>query len=850
MAGDGNGNGNLKDRPIRDEMKESYLNYAMSVIVGRALPDVRDGLKPVHRRVLHTMNELGNHAGKPYKKSARVVGDCLGKYHPHGDTAVYDTIVRMVQDFSLRYPLVDGQGNFGSVDGDEAAAMRYTEVRMSKMAEEMLADMDKGTVNFVPNFDGSLTEPTVLPSRFPNLLVNGSSGIAVGMATNMAPHNLSEVCDAVTHLIDNPDCGVNDLMKFVQGPDFPTGGLICGKSGIYSAYTTGKGSLTVRAKAEVKDVKERKRIIVTEIPFMVNKARLIEQIAELVNAKKIEGISDLRDESDREGLRIVIELKRDANPDVVLNQLYGHTYMQSTFGVINLALVNGETKVLSLTDLIRLYVEHRKEVLTRRSKFELSKAEERAHVLEGLRIALSRIDDVIRTVKASDSPQSAAISLMSGFGLTEKQAQAILDMKLQRLTSMERGKIDAEHKELLEAITLLKRLLSDVKLILDVIKADMRELKESYGDERRTQITEEVGAIMVEDLIPHEQMVVTITNKGYIKRIALSEYEIQRRGGRGLIGVEAKEEDFATDLIVAGTHDYLLFFTDKGMVHWLKVYMVPEAGRYAAGKAIINLLDIKEEKIRAFIKVTEFTESDYLAFATRNGLVKKTSLAEYSNPRKGGIIALILRDGDGLISVKRTNGSNNLILATRDGMSVRFSEDGVRPVGRASMGVIGIRLSQGDELVGMAVAEESGTLLTVCENGYGKRTEVPEYRLQARGGYGVINIQATERNGKVVAVRSVREDDELMIVNSEGVIIRIPAREISVIGRNTQGVRLMKLAKGVKVVALDHVAKEQPQAQESGSQSAEAQKGQEGGPAQEKPQRKEAKTGVGEIEVC
>jgi len=850
MAGDGNGNGNLKDRPIRDEMKESYLNYAMSVIVGRALPDVRDGLKPVHRRVLHTMNELGNHAGKPYKKSARVVGDCLGKYHPHGDTAVYDTMVRMVQDFSLRYPLIDGQGNFGSVDGDEAAAMRYTEVRMSKMAEEMLVDMDKGTVNFVPNFDGSLTEPTVLPSRFPNLLLNGSSGIAVGMATNMAPHNLSEVCDAVTHLIDNPGCGVNDLMKFVQGPDFPTGGLICGKSGIYSAYTTGKGSLTVRAKAEVKDVKERKRIIVTEIPFMVNKARLIEQIAELVNAKKIEGISDLRDESDREGLRIVIELKRDANPDVVLNQLYGHTYMQSTFGVINLALVNGETKVLSLTDLIRLYVEHRKEVLTRRSKFELAKAEERAHVLEGLRIALSRIDDVIRTVKSSDSPQAAAVSLMSGFGLTEKQAQAILDMKLQRLTSMERGKIDAEHKELLETITHLKRLLSDVKLILDVIKADMRELKESYGDERRTQITEEVGAIMVEDLIPHEQMVVTITNKGYIKRIALSEYEIQRRGGRGLIGVEAKEEDFATDLIVAGTHDYLLFFTDKGIVHWLKVYMVPEAGRYAAGKAIINLLDIKEEKIRAFIKVTEFTESDYLVFATRNGLVKKTSLAEYSNPRKGGIIALILRDGDGLISVKRTNGNNNLILATRDGMSVRFSEDGVRPVGRASMGVIGIRLSQGDELVGMAVAEESGTLLTVCENGYGKRTEVPEYRLQARGGYGVINIQATERNGKVVAVRSVREDDELMIVNSEGVIIRIPAREISVIGRNTQGVRLMKLAKGVKVVALDHVAKEQPQAQESGSQSAEAQKGQEGGPAQEKPQRKEAKTGVGEIEVC
>jgi len=827
-------NENLKDRPVHDELKESYLNYAMSVIVGRALPDVRDGLKPVHRRVLHTMNELGNHSNKPYKKSARIVGDCLGKYHPHGDMAVYDSIVRMVQDFSLRYPLIDGQGNFGSIDGDEAAAMRYTEVRMSKIAEEMLADIDKETVDFIPNFDGSLKEPVVLPSRFPNLLVNGSSGIAVGMATNMPPHNLREICDAICFYIDNPNCTVADLMRFVQGPDFPTGGLICGRSGIHAAYATGKGSIIVRAKAEVKDVKDRKRIIITEIPFMVNKARLIEQIAELVNEKRIEGISDLRDESDREGLRVVVELKRDANPDVVLNQLYNLTYMQSTFGVINLALVNGETKVLSLIDLIRLYVEHRKDVITRRCRFELARAEERAHIVEGLRIALSRIDEVVRTLKASDSPQFAISALISGFGLTEKQAQAILEMKLQRLTGLEREKLDAEHTELLGSIAHLKRLLSDEKLILEVIKADMRELKEKYGDDRRTQIIDEVKDIMVEDLIPHERMVVTITNRGYIKRISLNEYEIQRRGGRGLIGVEAKEEDFATNLLIADTHDYLLFFTDKGNVHWLKVYMIPEAGRYAAGKAIVNLLDLKDEKVKAFIPVREFKDTEYLIFATKKGMVKKTPLAEYSNPRRGGIIALILREGDDLVEVKRIKQGSDIILATRDGMSIRFGEEEVRPVGRASMGVIGIRLSEGDEVVSMTVAEAGDTILTVCENGYGKRTEINEYRKQGRGGYGIINIQTTERNGKVVAVRSVKDDDELVLVNSEGVIIRIPAREIPVIGRNTQGVRLMRLTEGAKVVALDRVAKDQlPQEQqknESGSTP---------------PQRPE----VGEIEI-
>ena len=811
-------NGNLKDRPIQDELKESYLNYAMSVIVGRALPDVRDGLKPVHRRVLHTMNELGNHSNKPYKKSARIVGDCLGKYHPHGDMAVYDSIVRMVQDFSLRYPLIDGQGNFGSIDGDEPAAMRYTEVRLSRIAEEMLADIDKETVDFVPNFDGSLKEPVVLPSRFPNLLVNGSSGIAVGMATNMPPHNLREVCDAICFYIDNPGCTVDDLMRFIQGPDFPTGGIICGRSGIRTAYATGKGSITVRAKVEVKEVKDHKRIIVTEIPFMVNKARLIEQIAELINEKRIEGISDLRDESDREGLRIVIELKRDANPDVVLNQLYNHTYMQSTFGVINLALVNGETKVLSLIDLARLYVEHRKDVITRRSRFELARAEERAHIVDGLRIALSRIDEVVRTLKASDSPQAAVSALVSGFGLTEKQAQAILDMKLQRLTSLEREKLDAEHAELLESIAQLKRMLSDERLILEAIKADMRDLKEKYGDDRRTQITDEAKDIMVEDLIPHERMVITITNRGYIKRISLSEYEIQRRGGKGLIGVEAKEEDFATNLIIADTHDYLLFFTDKGNVHWLKVYMIPEAGRYAAGKAIVNLLELKDEKVRAFIPMREFKETDYLIFATKKGMVKKTPLVEYSNPRRGGIIAVVLREGDDLIDVKMASKGKDIILATRNGMAIRFSEDEVRPVGRASIGVIGIRLEEGDEVVGMAVAEEGETILTVCENGYGKRTEVSEYRRQGRGGQGVINIQTTERNGKVVAIRSVKDEDELVLVNSDGVIIRIPACDIPVIGRNTQGVRLMRLSEGVKVVALDRVAKEQAPSQQGTSE--------------------------------
>ena len=799
---------NLKDREIRDEMKESYLGYAMSVIVGRALPDVRDGLKPVHRRVLHTMNELGNASDKPYKKSARVVGDCLGKYHPHGDLAVYDTIVRMVQDFSLRYPLVDGQGNFGSVDGDSAAAMRYTEVRMAKAAEEMLEDIDKETVGFVPNFDGTLKEPVVLPAKLPNLLINGSSGIAVGMATNMPPHNLGEVCDAAVHFIDHPDATVQDLMALVPGPDFPTAGIICGRSGIMQAYATGKGALRVRAKAEIKEAKDRKRIIVTELPYMVNKAKLVEHIADLVNSKRLEGISDLRDESDREGMRVVIDLKRDANAEVVLNQLYEHTAMQSTFGVINLALVDSQPRILTLRDLVEQFVKHRKEMVTRRSMFELRQAEERAHLVEGLRVAVENIDLAVQIVKRADNPQVARQGLMSRFSLSEKQAQAILDMKLQRLTGLEREKLEAEHKELREKILLLKKLLSDVSLILKVVKDETLALKQRYGDARRTQISEEVGEFLVEDLIPHETSVVTITNSGYIKRIPLAEYEIQRRGGRGIIGVEAKEEDFATDMLVADTHDFLLFFTDKGRVHWLKVYRIPEAGRYAAGKAIVNLLEIQGEKICAFIPVREFSGEDYLIIATKNGIVKKTPLSEYSNPRRGGIIAITLKDGDDLIDVKRARSGHDVILASRDGMAIRFSEDEARSIGRTGMGVIGMRLRDGDEVVGMAIAEPGEAILTICENGYGKRTPAEDYRQQARGGLGVINIQASERNGKAVAVRPVKDTDELMIVSSAGVIIRIPVRDISSIGRNTQGVRLMRLEKGQKIAAVARIATE------------------------------------------
>ena len=834
------GNGNTAGREIRDEMKESYLDYAMSVIVGRALPDVRDGLKPAHRRVLYAMHDLGNASDKPYKKSARIVGDCLGKYHPHGDLAVYDTLVRMAQPFSLRYTLVDGQGNFGSLDGDSAAAMRYTEVRLAKPAEEMLEDLEKQTVKFTPNFDGSLQEPSLLPAKLPNLLINGSSGIAVGMATNMPPHNLGEVCDAITHCIDHPECQLQDLMSHIKGPDFPTGAAICGKNGIYSAYSTGKGSLTVRAKAEITESKGRGQIIISEIPYMVNKARLIEQIAALVNEKKIEGISDLRDESDRDGIRAIVELKRDANPELVLNQLYQHTTMQNTFGVINLALVDGQPKVLTLKELIEQYIEHRTLMIIKRSKFELSQAEERAHVLEGLRIALANIDDVVQAVKRSDSPQAAKAALVSGFNLSEKQAQAILEMKLQRLTALERGKIDEEHKELLAKVARLKELLSEVRHIHAVIKEELAALKKRFGDERRTQITEDIGEITAEELIPRERVVVTITNSGYIKRIPLAEYETQHRGGRGIIGVEAKEQDFATDIMIANTHDYLLFFTDKGRVHWLKVYRIPEAGRYSAGRAIVNLLELKGEKVRAFIPVSEFRDDEYLVICTKEGIVKRSQLSEYATPRKGGIIAITMREGDDLIDARRTGGNQEIILATSNGMAIRFNENGARSIGRTGMGVIGIRRRKGDEVIGMAVVEPGDTLLTICKNGYGKRTPVRDYRLQSRGGHGVINIQASERNGNAVAIRAVKDDDELMIVSSSGVIIRINVGGISTIGRNTQGVRLMKLARGEQVAAVARVAKETPA--EPAPQPPGAKKG--GDTATPEPAQE-----VGEIEI-
>ena len=840
IMADAGGNGNTAEREIRDEMKESYLDYAMSVIVGRALPDVRDGLKPAHRRVLYAMYDLGNASDKPYKKSARIVGDCLGKYHPHGDLAVYDTLVRMAQGFSLRYTLVDGQGNFGSIDGDSAAAMRYTEVRLAKPAEEMLEDLEKQTVKFAPNFDGSLQEPTLLPAKLPNLLINGSSGIAVGMATNMPPHNLGEVCDAITHCIDHPECTLQELMGFVKGPDFPTGATICGNAGIYSAYSTGKGILTVRAKAEITETKGRKQIIVSEIPYMVNKARLIEQIAALVNEKKIEGIADLRDESDRDGIRAIVDLKRDANPDIVLNQLYQHTAMQNTFGVINLALVDGQPKVLTLKELIEQYIEHRTLMLIKRSKFELAQAEDRAHILEGLRIALANIDEIVSAVKHSESPQAAKTALVSQFNLSEKQAQAILDMKLQRLTALERGKIDAEHKELLATVARLKELLSEVRLIHNIIKEDLAGLKKRFGDARRTQIAEDEGEITAEELIPRERVVVTITNSGYIKRMPLAEYETQRRGGRGIIGVEAREQDFATDIMIANTHDYLLFFTDKGRVHWLKVYRIPEVGRYAAGRAIVNLLELKDEKVRAFIPVSEFRDDEYLVICTREGVIKRSQLSEYSSPRKGGIIAITMRDGDDLIDARRTGGNQEVILATRNGMAIRFNENDARSIGRTGMGVMGVRLRKGDAVIGMAVVEPEDTLLTICENGYGKRTQVGEYRMQARGGFGVINIQASERNGKVVAIRAVNDSDELMIVSSSGVIIRITVSGISTIGRNTQGVRLMKLAHGEKVAAVARVAGGAP-AEPIPPASAEANA--------PDPAQAPGETGVGEIEI-
>jgi len=788
-------------RLIADEMRESYISYSMSVIVGRALPDARDGLKPVHRRVLYTMYENGLFHNKPFRKSANVVGNCMAKYHPHGDAAIYDTLVRMAQDFSLRYPLVQGHGNFGSIDGDSPAAMRYSEARLSKLAEEMLEDIDKETVKFQPNFDDSAKEPIILPSKLPNLLINGSSGIAVGMATNMPPHNLVEIADGIIKVIDNPDITVDELIAVIKGPDFPTGGLICGRAGIISAYHTGRGRIVVRSKTEIIDKANKKAIIISEIPYMVNKAVLVEQIADNVRNKKISGISDLRDESDREGIRVVVELKKDANPEIVLNQLYKHTRMQDSFGIINLALVNNQPKVLNLRELIICHINHRRQVIRKRTEFDLTKAEERAHILKGLRIALANIDNVITLIKKSVSADDARKLLISRFKLTEKQANAVLDMKLQKLSSLEQKKIKDELESLLKLIEQLKAILASEQKILNIIKTELLELKKKYGDERRTHFTDIEEDIEIEDLIKEEEMVIIVTHDGYIKRLPLDTYKQQHRGGKGVIATKTKEEDFVEDIFITSTHSYLLFFTDRGMVYWLKAYKVPEESRIAKGKAIINLLNLKNEKITSVIPIREFKKGYYLLMATKNGIIKKTELEAYSRPRANGIIAINLDKGDELINAVLTDGAKNILLATRSGMAVKFNERDARPVGRTSRGVIGIRLRENDCVVGMIIADDNKALLTITENGYGKRTLINNYRLINRGGYGVINIQCSERNGNVVSVNSVNGSDEIILISRRGIVIRMPANGISLIGRNTQGVRLMRLSNDDSVVS-------------------------------------------------
>jgi len=805
----------IHKRKIEDEMKQAYLDYSMSVIVGRALPDVKDGLKPVHRRTLYAMNEIGLQYNKTFKKSARIVGEILGKYHAHGDTAVYDALVRLAQSFSLRYPLVHGQGNFGSVDGDKQAAMRYTEAKLAKISNEILTDINKETVDFVPNFDGSLKEPTVLPAKLPNLLLNGSTGIAVGMATNIPPHNLTEINNAILHLIDNPNCEIRELLEHVQGPDFPTGGIICGRAGIRAAYTTGRGKVRVRAKTHTETKKEKESIIITEIPYMVNKSSMIEAIANLVREKRVEGISDIRDESDRTGMRVVIMLKRGFDSTLILNQLYKYTQMQTTFGIIQLALVENQPRVMHLKEILEHYIEHRKDVITRRTEFDKRKAKEKAHILEGLLVALAEIDEVVKGIKASNSVEEAREFLMNNYSLTLIQAQAILDMKLQKLTSLETEKINKDYKELIDLIEELDSILNSQERILDIIREDIKELTDKYGDERRTQITEMEEEIDIEDLIPEEDVVITISTSGYVKRVPLTEYKIQKRGGTGIIGTGTKEEDVVENLFVTNTHNYILCFSNKGQVHWLKAYQIPESGRYAKGKAIVNLLPLgKEERITAFIPIKEFNENQFLVMATKNGLVKKTALKAYSRPRKGGIVGIKLRETDELITVKLTEGWNKLLVASTNGNAVRFEEGNVREVGRASMGVRGIKLSKGDRVVGMELEKTDACLLTVTENGYGKRTDIKEYRLITRGGKGVINIKTSERNGKVVGIKTVEETDEALLISQQGKIIRIPASGISKIGRNTQGVRIMRLGSDDKVTKLAKIENDDEEEEE------------------------------------
>jgi len=791
---------------INEEMKHSYLDYAMSVIVGRALPDVRDGLKPVHRRILYAMHTLGVTPDKPHRKSAYIVGEVMAKYHPHGDSAIYDTLVRLAQDFASRYPLIDGHGNFGSVDGDSAAAMRYTEARLSKITTEMLADIDKETVDFMPNYDESGKEPVILPSRFPNLLVNGSAGIAVGMATNIPPHNLTEVIDGLVMLIDNPQIDIADLMKFINGPDFPTGATIMGREGIRSAYKTGRGTVKVRANADIEENGKKTSIIVSELPYQVNKARLIEKIAELVKDKKIDGISDLRDESDRHGMRIVIELRRDANPKVILNQLYKHTQMQDTFGIIMLALVNGEPKILNLKEILYHYLEHQKDIIVRRTKYELRKAEERAHIVEGLRIALANLDEVIKIIRGSKSVEIARAGLIKRFDLSENQAQAILDMRLHRLTGLEREKLEAEYKELIKKIEYYRSILADEKMVLAIIKEEILAIKNKYGDKRRTIISSEGTDFEDDDLIPEEDVVIVITNQGYIKRMPLDTYRSQRRGGRGINAMGIKDDDFLRHLFIATTHHYFLFFTNKGKVYRLKGYEIPESSRHARGTAIVNLLYIeKDEYITTVIPIREFDNNFYLLMGTRRGIIKKTPLSEYGHTKRDGIKALNLDDGDTLVNALFTDGTVEVIIGTQNGLAIRFSEEDVRSTGRVSRGVKGISLNDQDKVVSMDLVREDSELLVVTSKGYGKRTKINEYRIQSRGGKGIINIKCTDRNGLVVSLQIVKHDDEVLMISADGIMIRIKADDISLFGRITQGVMLMKLGEGDHVVAVAKV---------------------------------------------
>ncbi len=800
-------------RPIEEEMKDSYIDYAMSVIVGRALPDVRDGLKPVHRRILFAMNELGLTHSKAYKKSARIVGEVLGKYHPHGDTAVYESMVRMAQDFSLRYPLVEGQGNFGSIDGDNAAAMRYTEARLSSASNELLTDIDKDTVDFVPNFDESLVEPSILPSKLPNLLINGSSGIAVGMATNIPPHNLTEVAKALLATIDNPDVTVKELSKIVTGPDFPTAGLIVGREGIKRAYETGRGQIVMRAKAAIETGRSKKdAIIITEIPYQVNKTNLIESIVRLVEDKKIEGISDIRDESDRDGMRVVIELKKDAIPQVILNNLYKHTQMQSSFGVIMLALVDGQPRVLTLKQMLERFLDFRVEVIMRRTRFELDKAEKRAHILEGYKIAIANIDKVIRIIRTSKSPEIAKESLMKALKLSEIQTKAILELQLQRLTQLERLKIDEEYLELIKKIEYYKSVLKSRRKVLDIIKEETLEILKKYGDDRRTQIVAAEGDIDIEDLIAQEDVLITISHAGYIKRIPVTMYRRQNRGGSGVSGAGVRDdEDFIEHMFLASTHDYIMFFTNQGRVYWRKAYDIPQASRQAKGKAIVNFLSLTaNEQVSGFLQVKEFDDKRFVLMVTAKGVIKKTNLIEYSRPRSNGINAISLRDGDELVACKITSGKDEIFIATRDGKAIRFKEDNVREMGRNASGVRGVNLSKGDEVIAAEIVNPKATALTVTQNGFGKKTPFVQYRIQTRGGKGIINVKVSEKNGKVVNVLTVAEEDEIIIVTTSGMVVRCPVSQIRTSGRNAVGVHVMRLKDKDKIASATRVvAKEE-----------------------------------------